>query len=61
MEKIYIGKFNEEELRNNKDKKEIKKVQEKNAGYDYIDSQLIKKGDKIVGINVWICNKYRSI
>ena len=58
MKKIYIGKFNEEELRNKEDKKAVKLAQEKNAGYNYIDSQIIKEGGKITGINVWICNKY---
>ena len=58
MEKIYIGKFNEEQIRNKEDKKAVKLAQEKNKEYIYIDSQIIKKGGKIVGLNIWICNKY---
>ena len=46
VNKLFVGRFDEKQLKNKDDKKAIEKAQNK-SGLKYIDSKIIKKGCKI--------------
>lgn len=52
---IYVGRFNEDDLRNGVDKKETKKAMEQH-NLNYTETKLIKKSGKIVAMDIWVCN-----
>lgn len=60
--KVYIGEFTEDDLVNGRDKEAINKALEKEElksnGIKYIESELIRKKGKIVGIKVWLTDKF---
>lgn len=55
---VFVGTFNEKELREGVDKKEIAKAK-KEHGLNYIESKIVKKGGKPVAMKVWVCD-YKS-
>lgn len=52
---VLVGTFNENDLLMGKDKIAIKKAKEEH-GLNYIESKLLKKGGKPVGIKIWVCD-----
>lgn len=53
--KVLVGTFNEQDLKEGKDKAAIQEAKAKH-GLKYSDTKLVKKGEKIVGIKVWVCD-----
>lgn len=53
---IYVGRFNEEDLKNGRDKIETKKAMEKH-NLNYTNTKLIKRSNKIIAIDIWVCDK----
>lgn len=50
---IYVGQFNEDQLRNKEDKKLVSaKMNE--TGLKYTKTAFVKKNKKIVGLKVWL-------
>ena len=50
---IYVGQFNEDQLRKKEDKKLVaKKMNE--TGLKYTKTAFVKKNKKIVGLKVWL-------
>ena len=52
---IYVGTFNEQDLKEHKDKQALEKVQEK-TGLQYTNTKLVMKRKEIIGIKVYACN-----
>jgi hypothetical protein len=52
---IYIGQFNEEEIKRGKDKAKLKEIQKK-TGLKYNHTRLVKKQGEIAAIKVWACD-----
>ncbi len=52
---IYVGRFTEEQVFRNEDQKA---VAEKKAetGLKYTNTRLVRKGKKIVGLDIWVCS-----
>lgn len=53
---IYVGRFNEEDLKKGRDKIETKKAMEKHD-LKYTNTKLIKHLNKIIAIDIWVCSK----
>ena len=53
---IYVGRFNEEDLKKGKDKIEVKKAMEKH-NLKYTNTKLVQKSNKIIGIDIWVCDE----
>lgn len=52
---VYVGQFNETELKNGLDKQQIEKMKsESNGVLRYTKTRFVKKGGKIVGLKVWL-------
>ena len=50
---VYIGQFNEQQLREGKDKSLVaQKMNE--TGLKYTKTEFVKKGSKIVGLKIWL-------
>lgn len=54
MEK-YIGQFTENDLINGVDKIKVAEEMEK-TGLKYVNTEFVKKGKKVVGMKVWLCD-----
>ena len=52
---IFVGTFNEEDIKRGADQKAIKEAMEK-TGKKYINTELVKKAKEIVGIKIWVCD-----
>ncbi|BAG09065.1 MAG: hypothetical protein E6053_09305 [Finegoldia magna] len=52
---ILVGTFTEEQLKKKIDKLEVDKAMEK-YGLKYTNTELVRKGGKIVGLKVYVCN-----
>lgn len=50
---IYIGQFNEKQVRTGEDKAIVQQKKEE-TGLKYTKSKLVKKGGKLVGLKVWL-------
>lgn len=50
---IYIGQFNENQLRNGEDRVLVSKKMEE-TGLKYTRTAFVKKGRKIIGLKVWL-------
>ena len=53
---IYIGQFNEQQVRNSEDKA-IVEQKKTETGLKYTRTRLVKKGGKIVGLKVWLLTR----
>lgn len=51
---VYIGRFNEDEVRSKKDKEAVKKAKELAPAFKYTHTEFVFKGKKIVGLDVWL-------
>ena len=51
---VFVGKFNEDDLRNKKDKIAIKKAMEE-TGLQYIHSEYVKSKGEVVALKVYVC------
>lgn len=56
MKKVLVGQFNEEDLNKGIDKIKIAEAKEK-TGLKFITNKFIKRGGKIVGMQVWVCDE----
>ena len=52
---LYVGTFNEQDLKAHKDKQALKKVQEK-TDLQYTNTKLVMKRKEIIGIKIYACN-----
>lgn len=52
---VYVGRFNEEQIKNGTQKIEVEKKQ-KETGLNYVESKIVYKNKKSVGIDIWVCN-----
>ena len=50
---IYVGQFNEDQLRNGEDKMLVLKKMDE-TGLKYTRTAFVKKGRKIIGLKVWL-------
>ena len=50
---IYVGQFNENQLRNGEDKVLVSKKM-KETGLKYTRTAFVKNGRKIIGLKVWL-------
>ena len=50
---IYVGQFNENQLRNGEDKMLVSKKM-KETDLKYTKTSFVKKGGKIIGLKVWL-------
>jgi len=57
---LYVGRFNEIQIKNREDKKEIEKTRlkakENGLILNYTNSKIIYKNKQPVAIDIWICN-----
>ena len=53
---IFVGTFNEADIANDFDKKKIEEMKQK-TGLNYTNTEIAKKGKKIVGIRIYVCNE----
>lgn len=51
----FVGTFNEEDIMNKSDKVAIQKAMEE-TGMKYVNTEYLKKGKKIIGINLYVCS-----
>lgn len=51
---ILVGAFNEDDLKQSKDKAQVKKMKEE-TGYQYTNTEFVKKNGKIVAMKVYVC------
>ena len=51
---ILVGTFTEQELRQGRDKVEVEKMMKK-TGYPGVNSVVVKKGGKPVGLRLYVC------
>lgn len=52
----FVGRFNEEDLRNGIDKAEVAKAKAR-YGLGYTDTELVFEDGVPVGIKIWVCDK----
>lgn len=52
---VYVGQFNEQEVKSKADKKAIKKTADE-TGLKYTLSKIVYNGKKPIGIKVWCCS-----
>ena len=52
---VYVGTFNEQDLKEYKDKRALEKVQEK-TGLQYTNTKLVMKRKEIIGIKIYACS-----
>ena len=50
---IYVGQFNENQLRNGEDSVLVSKKMNE-TGLKYTRTSFVKKGSKIIGLKVWL-------
>ena len=50
---IYVGQFNENQLRNGEDKMLVSRKMNE-TGLKYTKTSFVKKGRKIIGLKVWL-------
>jgi hypothetical protein len=50
---IYVGQFNENQLRNGEDKMLVSKKMSE-TGLKYTKTSFVKKGRNIIGLKVWL-------
>ena len=53
--KVLVGTFSERDLAQGKDKEAVKKAKVEHD-LKYTETALVKKGGKIVGIKIWVCD-----
>ena len=53
--KVLVGTFNEEDLRQGRDKVEVAKAKEEH-NLKYTEMKYVKKGGNIVGLKIWVCD-----
>lgn len=53
--KIYIGRFNEDYIRNGKDK-DIVKNEKAKTGLKYTLTKFIKRKGEIIAMDIWLCD-----
>ena len=51
---IYLGEFSEQDIRDKKDREEVKRVQAE-TGLKYVRLEDVKKGKKIIALKVYVC------
>lgn len=51
---IYVGRFNEEQLKNGEDKKAVEE-KKKETGLKYVESKIVYKNKKPIGLDLWVC------
>lgn len=51
---IYVGRFNEEDLKNGTDKIKTQQAMEKH-NLKFTNTKLIKQSGKIVAMDIWVC------
>lgn len=52
---IFVGEFNINEVLDKIDRKKTQEFKEK-YNLDYVNTEIVKKGNKIIGIKIWVCN-----
>lgn len=53
---VYVGEFNEEEIKAGKDRSLVKAAKDRNS-LDYINVELIKDNHSVVGMKLWVCKR----
>lgn len=54
---VYVGQFNEEDLKNGTDKQKIAEAMEQHQ-LKYTRTKFVKKKGEIVGIKVWVTDDF---
>ena len=52
---VLVGTFNENDLVNGKDKVETQRMKEE-TGYNYTNTEFVKRKGKIVSMKVYVCS-----
>lgn len=52
---VFVGTFNEEDIKNNVDKQKLKEIQAA-TGLKYCNTEYVKKKGIIIGIKLWACS-----
>lgn len=52
---ILVGAYTENDLSKGKDKEDVKKMSEK-TGYKYTNTELVKRGNRVVAMKVYVCS-----
>ena len=52
---IYVGRFTENQLRRKEDKKAVE-AKKAEYGLNYVNTEFVKKGGKIVAMDIWVCS-----
>lgn len=55
---IFVGRFNEEEIRAKKDKEKVNQMKDVMPFLKYVHSEFVYKGKNIVGLDVWLSETY---
>lgn len=51
---VYVGNFNENDLKNGRDKEAVAKAKAE-TGLDYVVTKIATKRGEPVGIMIWVC------
>ena len=51
---IYVGRFDEDDMRNGTDKVEMQIAMDKHS-LNYTNTKLVRESGKIVGLDIWVC------
>lgn len=52
---VYIGRFNESQIKSGADKIAIEQAK-KETGLNYVESKIIYKNKKPIALDLWVCN-----
>ncbi len=52
---VYVGQFNEKDIYDGKDTQAVEDAKAK-TGLQYTNTKFVKKGGKIVGLKIWVCD-----
>lgn len=51
---VLVGTYNEIEVSNGKHKIDVQKMK-KETGYEYTNTEIIKKRNKVIGMRIYVC------
>ena len=55
---IYVGRFDENDIKHGIDKQKVKKAMQKKHNLKYTNAKLVKQAGKVIAIDIWVCDSY---
>ena len=55
--KVYIGRFNQDDIENNRDK-DVIDSEMRRTGLKYVNTEIIKRKGKIIGMDIYLSDIY---